>query len=147
MTVEYSEATEVELLARESIEQHHPDLRAEQHRIVYVFRSEAAVSNGKEVWGKARKVTGLNAFLARGGQPFFVIEIAADIWKHLEPSQQRALVDHELSHCYVTDTGDLTLLPHDIEEFGGIVHRHGLWHQDVQSFAKVVQLHLEVGDA
>lgn len=145
MSVEYSEATEVELVARDIIQEHHPDLRAYQHRITYVFRSEAAVSNGKQIWGKARKITGLNAYLARGGTPFFVIEIAADIWKDLEPNQKKALVDHELSHCYVTDEGDLQLLPHDIEEFGVIVHRWGLWRSDVEDFSKAVQLHLQLG--
>lgn len=32
--------------------------------IRYIFRSETAKSNGKEVWAKARKIGGLNAFLA-----------------------------------------------------------------------------------
>lgn len=51
----------------------------------------------------------------------------------------------EYSEATEVEQGDLQLLPHDIEEFGVIVHRWGLWRSDVQDFSKAVQLHLQLG--
>ncbi len=62
MPVTYSEAPEVREVAQELIQIHHSHLSGQ--RIEYVFRSEPAKDKGKEVWGKARKIGGLNAFLA-----------------------------------------------------------------------------------
>jgi len=117
--------------------------------ILYVFRSPAAVSKGRAVAAKARKVSGLSAFmtaLAAGtAEPdvdhsFFVMELAGDIWHALDDTARRALVDHELCHFAVDedeDTGDLILRirGHDIEEFLEVVNRHGLWSDDVRDFA------------
>lgn len=155
MPVTYSKAPEVEEIARRLIAQHHTHLLELGHvRIEYLFRSEAASSNGKTVYGKARKLSGLGAFLALGDdapegrpdaetpevEPFFVMEIAADCWATLTPKQRIALVDHELSHFKVAvnhDTGvKLSLAAHDLEEFKVIVERHGLWRSDIEDFVK-----------
>lgn len=153
MTVTYSLAPEVGKIARQLLTKHH-DTALFNIRIDYLFRSEAATSNGRDVWGKARKVTGLNAFLATADQaegpidddtpevePFFVIEIAYDIWVTLTAKQKVALVDHELSHLKVgvNDKGEivLSLQGHDVEEFADIVSRHGLWNKSVEHLAKI----------
>lgn len=153
MTVTYSLAPEVAKIGRQLIAKHHDVALADQ-RIEYLFRSEAARAGGRTIWGKARKVTGLNAFLAAEEpaegpitddtpevEPFFVIELAYDVWLTLSPKQQIALVDHELSHLEVgwNEKGDivLSLRAHDVEEFQGVVRRHGLWKDDVAHFAKV----------
>lgn len=164
--VTYQLAPEAEKIGRQLVNKHHTHL--EDERIQYVFRSEAATSGGKTVWGKARKVTGLNAFLAtpdpddeladatagRLGRtlalpvdeweetdPFFVIELAHDIWQTLTGKQKIALVDHELSHCRIKTSSDgtasITVVGHDIEEFEAVVHRNGLWNTASKHFAKV----------
>jgi hypothetical protein len=100
--VEYRQADEVERIARDLIYDFHTHLATA--RIKYVFRSQSAESRGKEVWGRARKVTGLNAWLAGKEKPgvkceplpFFVIEISEPVWKILDENQKQALVDHEL---------------------------------------------------
>jgi hypothetical protein len=155
MAVRYTPAPSVAATAAELISAHHQRLLDYGHiRIEYVFRSEHANSNGKAVWGRARKITGLNAYLASNEpddeeeiEPFFVIEIAADIWEALDGAGRRALVDHELSHCNVVEGDDgtvkLGLVAHDLEEFEAIVRRHGLWRSDVASFAKVAADHIE----
>jgi hypothetical protein len=109
--------------------------------VLYVFRSEHAEENGKVVLGKARKVSGLNAYLAwrhlvegsdREGAPvssFYVVEIAADAWAALTGPQRLALVDHELSHI-----GADGLISHDVEEFRGVIERHGLWRPALEEF-------------
>jgi hypothetical protein len=148
MAVEYSPAPEVEEIALRLIKKYYPELSASDIRIEYVFRSEALKTRGKQVLGKARKVTGLNAHLAqRDGDEseFFVLEIAADIWKLLTAAQQEALVDHELMHFVVKEDFTLAIRAHDLEEFATIVRRHGLWQPDVEFFAKAVQERLPIG--
>lgn len=110
--------------------------------IVYVWRDKAAKSKGRTVLGKARKVSGLNALLARDlddDAPLFVIEIAQDEWIDLTTKQRYALVDHELSHLRVKigDDGerDLSVRGHDVEEFRAVIDRHGFWKADVADFA------------
>lgn len=155
MTTTYSYAPEVERIAETLIRDHRRDLIENGAiRIEYLFRSEAALSKGREVWGTARKVTGLNAFLAvdkgdapvgRPGdddevEPFFVIEIAHDIWQTLSRRQRIALVDHELTHLRVVtnEKGEtvLKLAGHDVEEFTAILRRHGTYKPDLAFFAK-----------
>jgi hypothetical protein len=81
---------------------------------------------------------------------FFVIVISADTWKRLDERQRRALVDHELCHCVVSYDDDgmpvLSTRTHDIEEFGSIIDRHGLWttHLAVAGTAIAEQLVLAV---
>lgn len=110
--------------------------------IVYVWRDKAAKSRGRTVLGKARKVSGLNALLARDLEddaPLFVVEIAQDEWLDLTTKQRYALVDHELSHLRVKigDDGerDLSIRGHDVEEFKAVIDRHGFWKPDVADFA------------
>lgn len=154
MTVEYTAAPEAEAIASQLIAKHHPHLKGE--RIVYVFRSQAAVEGGKVVLGKARKISGLNAFLAAEeydgpeeldthGAPFFVIELAGDIWRSMPDKARRALIDHELCHCALKDDGTPKLLPHDVEEFAAVIERHGLWRNDVRAFTEIAQTKLGQG--
>lgn len=55
-------AEEVEEIAKHLIGKYHKHLRGKD--IKYLFRSEPETINGKTCLGTARKVTGLNAFLA-----------------------------------------------------------------------------------
>jgi hypothetical protein len=121
----------------------------------YVWRDKHAKSKGGDVYGKARKISGLSAFLARALDPdlgFFVIEIARDLWVHLEEHQQRALVDHELAHLIVTFNEDdglsLSIRGHDLEEFFGVVRRHGAWRPEISTLSQLAgQQRLAVADA
>ena len=147
MATTYRPAPAVARIAAELIAEHHPDL--DGIRIDYVFRDPAAKSKGAPVWGSARKVSGLTAYLASNPQErpadtgdtedFFVIEIAERTWAIISEAQKRGLVDHELSHCRVTwnDDGDmaLSIAPHDLEEFTAVVTRHGLWTPNVADVA------------
>lgn len=149
--LQYKHAFDVEEIARELIDAYHSHLSTA--RIKYVFRSVPAEERGQIVWGKAKKVTGLNAWLTVEAdqktyeksepQPFFVMEIAETVWVQLEEKQKRALVDHELTHFDVdVDTGKYSLRPHDLEEFNIIVRRHGLWRDEVKLFVDAVKLPL-----
>lgn len=158
MSVTYRPAPAVEHIAGTLIPTHHPDL--DGVRIQYVFRSKASKKNDKIVLGKARKVSGLNAYLATPADEvgfddeaveFFVIEIAEDCWRDLNHEQRIALVDHELCHLAIEFDDDeqvkLVMRSHDLEEFREIVERHGLWKPDLTEFAdsvaKAVQAQFE----
>lgn len=139
-SVEYTPAPEVEAVARGLIRQHHPHLMTGV-RIEYCFVTKTPRSGGKEVWGTCRKIAGLHAHLAgdgSGDDPFFCITITKPIWDVMDDRQRAALVDHELCHAWVDTDSDgpakLSTNPHDLEEFGCVVRRHGLWRESVQAF-------------
>lgn len=140
MAKEFLLATdEVGPIARGAIDDWHPHLGP--IRIEYVFVLDAPRKNGKVLWAQAKKIGGLNAWLAQeklGEQPepaeFFVIEVVKQIWDQLDEKSRLALLDHELSHCWVDDNGKLSIQAHDLEEFNAVVRRHGLWRDDVQLF-------------
>lgn len=136
----------LEPLARPIISNHHSHLAGT--RIEYVFREKASTKGGKTVLGTARLVKGLAAMLSTpgatdsDGNDYFVIEIAKDTWDLLPNDKRKALLDHELSHCQVAlgDAGEvkLTIQPHDVEEFAGVLARHGLWQEDLEDFVSAL---------
>ncbi len=152
--MEYRTAPEVARIGRQIVAEEHTHLL--NVRVEYVFLSKTPKSKGKAVWGRAKKVSGLSAFLAfiGGGNTerhavtyedqapdFFVIEISEEVWDALPEPKRRALVDHELSHCWVEwdDEGEqdkLSIVGHDVTEFEAILRRHGLWNEDVEDFVK-----------
>lgn len=148
MSTTYTPAPDVEAIATQLIDEYHADVIGAP--ITYVFRSPAAKSRGRKIMGKARKITGLNAYLANGPEgadAFLVIEIAQDIWETLTPSARHALIDHELSHCYWNPVDGPALIPHDVEEFAAVIARHGLWTTNLDTFVRAGQLRLIEEDA
>lgn len=151
MGVDYRPAGEVKTIADRLIATVHTCL--DGIRIEYVFRSKAAKSHGRIVAGKARKLSGLNAYLATEGTEtdLFVVEIAEDEWKQMGPAARRALVDHELCHLTVdfdeeTNTLTLAIRGHDVEEFVEVVERHGIWDDDLKAFAEAMHTQLAMFD-
>lgn len=112
-------------------------------RIGYLFR--------KKLSGRDRitlaKASIVSAKLEFFSDLDFIVELNWDAWMHLEPHQRVALVDHELCHFGVDRTGETTkhvLISHDLEEFGAIVKRWGLWKQDVAEFGGIVREQLDL---
>lgn len=107
----------------------------------YLWREEFArlgrvrLGQASVVSGKLRYFTGAD----------FLLEFNWTAWQHLTPLQQVALVDHELMHCGVdAKTGRSILLPHDVEEFGPIVERWGLWKPDLAGFGDAMRAVLQL---
>jgi hypothetical protein len=145
----YKPAPDVEKIARQLIHKHHPHLM--KRRVEFAFTGKAPKNGTREVWGTARIVNGLSAFLANKDQveefdadgmneDFFVICISEPIWGLLSERRRKALVDHELCHCWVEEKDDggtcLKLVHHDLEEFGAVVERWGVWRDSVGNFLK-----------
>lgn len=144
--MDYAHSTEAALIAADLIPKYHEHLRLV--RIEYVFAQGALKSKGKELLGRAKKKSGLDAFLAMQesqdeAQPFFVIEISKPAWDLLDKKQKRALVGHELCHCLWDVDKGIYMRTHDVEEFSEIIKRHGLWQPDVELFATIAAKHVK----
>lgn len=142
----YALAQEAQVLGEELIPKYHPHLTTV--RVEYVFNEAAMKSKGKELFARAKKKSGLDAFLFApptedDPKPFFVIEINKQAWDVLNKKQKRALVDHELCHCLWDVEKGLYMRTHDVEEFSEIIKRHGLWQPDVQLFAEIAVKHVK----
>ncbi len=127
MTAEWKEATqEVINIAEQIIQEYYQYL--EQARIAFVFRDEAQSQNGRTVIGAAAKVPAKM-------QPYmefdFLIWLAEDEYKKLTYEGRSALIDHQLAHCSIGDSG-WKIRPHDIEDFSFIIERRGLYSRDLQ---------------
>lgn len=135
-------AHEVERIAQPIIEEHHRHLRGA--RILYLFTTQARKHHTKTVLATAQKLSALQRYLSSEDETSdeghdFLILVGAEEWAELGAPQRRALVDHELMHCWLNEKGEWTLRAHDVEEFADIIARHGLWKSDVRTFAAVVQ--------
>ncbi len=64
MPAKFTPAPEVEAIAASLISQYHQRLLTHKVRIEYLFRDDEPRKDGQKIWGQARKVGGLNAFLA-----------------------------------------------------------------------------------
>lgn len=147
--LKYWKADEVADIAKKLVKEFHPHLAGEP--ILYIFRSEHAESNGKIEFAKAKRVSGLNAYLANRedleelngagdgpsekseAPPILLIEVAYDVWTQLSPAQREALIDHELCHF-----GKDGMKGHDVEEFRAVIDRHGLWRPEIEMFAQTI---------
>lgn len=134
-------AHEAKDIAAELIAEVHPHLR--QAHILYLFTTQTQKKCEAVVLGKAKKLSALQKFLASGLESVesghdFILQFDVNEWKELTESQRRALVDHELCHCGVGDSG-WKLKGHDIEEFRAVIERHGDWKRDVRAFIETAQ--------
>ena len=96
--------------------------------------------------GMCKKISDLEKELAKWD---FIILLNRPYWNAFNDEQQRALLDHELCHAAPLideKTGEQKedergrkvwrIRKHDIEEFGGVVERNGLYKRDLEAFAQ-----------
>ena len=135
MSEKYRLADSVKKIAGEIIATNHPHLV--EARIVYLFRSGKWETAEKVVLGKAKCTSEDTRFLAE--YDFIIIINESAFWAATD-EQQQALVDHELSHCDYSEDAKgnrkWRCAHHDVEEFVGVVRRHGLWESDLQKLVK-----------
>lgn len=150
--ITYEFANEAKDIVDDLIPQYHERLAECHISPICIFRSKHTKSKGRAVYAKAKIITGLPAFIAHNlgdpdaeelsGRRIWVIEIAKDLWfDELSLEQRVALIDHELSHFDPIDG----IRGHDLEEFRGVVERHGIWRPDLMHFAGSLQKALELG--
>lgn len=141
---------DVRQLAEEIIGESHPHLADAE--ILYLMRYPSWKAKGKTVGGVTCLATPQHKALTGNKGLAFIITINSEEWDRLPAPQQRALLDHELCHCEYDSTKDeeegdspWKLVGHDVEEFGDVIERHGLWHDDLRLFADEVGRQLELG--
>ncbi len=138
MPKEYVDAESVETLAQQILPTYHAELV--DARIKYYFVSEHSMRGGRQIAGKARKLSGSAQFLAGGFN--FAIEVAMDLWNDMNPEQRRATIDHLLEYCTGEadeETGEMnyTMREPDVKEFATILRRHGAYNDDLVGLVQV----------
>lgn len=128
MATEYTQAPEsIMELVRTTVEECHPQL--DGIRLAVVMKEKATTRNHKKVLATTGKPSARMKPLLRESY-HYVMVIAEDEWHELTMDQRKALIDHELCHCGFDDDGEPSIFGHDLEEFGAVIERHGLWRGD-----------------
>lgn len=128
MSTDWTREPEIEDLVRKVRDEHHPSLLG--YWIAVVGRPKAASHQGKVIVAKVQLASDLVQVVAE--QPAeAVIVVGMDVWANRSPAEREAIIDHELYHL-VSDEGELRVIGHDMEEFGAVIRRHGLWSTGLQ---------------
>ena len=130
----YKKADEVHKVAAKVIDKWHSELA--EAKIVYLFKDvKEWESKGKVVLAKTSKAPEQWQYLTDFD---FVIVVNKKYWDVAPDEFREALIDHEL--CHIVKEEDVKGNPkwnvanHDVEEFSGVVLRHGLWKSDLERF-------------
>lgn len=128
--LQFDYAETVEELAKPLIAQYHTHLV--NASIAFIYRNKPMKSKGRIIFATARACGQFMKDLLKisGGKEYdFVITVNYEEWGKLTDEQKRAVIDHELCHCWVDedDAGNVkyTLLPHSLQEFSEVVDRYG----------------------
>lgn len=112
-------------------------------RIAYLFKEEMQTGDRVKL-GVAAKASSKVEYLADYD---FLIDFNWSAWRKLTHEQRIALVDHELCHCaFDYEKSRYALRHHDVEEFGEIIRRWGLWQASLTSFGKELADAMGQGD-
>lgn len=134
----YSESETLKRIATGLIPNHHPELV--NARIKYLFVDKGASKGGRELYGKAQKLSGVSEFLVEAD---FLLVMAEDKWRDLNADQQTAVVDHFLECCTGEEGEDGSMAwkirEPDTQEFSSILSRHGAWHEGLVAFVEVAK--------
>lgn len=135
----------VEQVVKEVIETipAHGHLKLGKPIIICLERQGNWVHKGQTIYAKVYKAD--SKVRALSDIDFFLI-VNGRLWELIDDATRIALIDHELCHIRwkVTDTGGYetdidgrpiwTLVPHDLEDFAGVIQRHSLWTDAVRRF-------------
>jgi hypothetical protein len=109
--------------------------------ILFVFRDPPKKNGGRVIAGTAEKVPKKWKDIGVVEEDF-MITIARSVWEEMSSADKEALIDHELTHCTVTvkDNGEaeLSIRPHDIEDFIEVYERHGAWQPQLRALITAI---------
>lgn len=132
MPVTFSQVNSVVLeMASEVIDTYHLDLK--HAKVGFVFQDEASRQDGRVILGNACKVSPKQK--AAGLDLDFIITLAKDEFETRTRTQRMAIIDHELCHCTLDEVMTPKMVPHDIDEFGVVIERWGLYKDDLRRIA------------
>lgn len=132
----------------ELVRDNHEDLREARIALAFNLNWKPDVDGRLQV-GKCKLANDLDRELAEFD---LVVILLREFWQDSEVTdrQRRALMDHELTHAALSldSNGEpvedekgrkvYRIRKHDVEEFSGVVERHGLYKTDLAKFAKSV---------
>lgn len=109
-------------------------------RIGFIFQSPPSIRGGFVVNASAQRI---GERQQAAGLPLdFLITIARERWDPMGPEWRMALLDHELSHCGGNLIDGWRMRQHDVQEFAGVIDRHGLWESGLQRIGEIIQARL-----
>jgi hypothetical protein len=116
------------------IRAHHSHLTNAKIRLIE--RSPNWKVKGKLVFGTAKKASDLERALDGTDLDFIITINAEAFWSEtLTDTERAAILDHELCHCaYDFEKEEYFIRTHDVEEFGEIISRYGVWTPDLEAF-------------
>jgi hypothetical protein len=108
----------------ELINEYHSDLR--NCKIKCLFYDKPRKRSGKVILATAEAVSPKFNYLTGID---FIISVYVEAWGIMVDQEKKALLDHELTHCFIGENKDgepvYTILPHDVEDFRVIIERYG----------------------
>jgi hypothetical protein len=136
----WTEAKEALPIAKRLIDERHDHL-LDVH-IEYLFALEPLTSKGKEIDGQAKKVGGLNAYLASresefDGTEFVVIEISKSAWDMYSESQREASLDKRLCEIKLSEKMKIQIVGPDAHAYYRNVEVYGDWEPDLKRLRKL----------
>jgi hypothetical protein len=144
------QAHEAAKMAEELIPKFH--LHLLDARLLFLFTTQERKKCNRVRLGSAAKLSALQRYLSSNKTSVeegfdFLILIDQQQWAVLTHDQRVALIDHELCHCGRVETaksdgtieGRFVLLAHEIEEFYGVVQRHGLWRRELEVVSGIMK--------
>lgn len=128
----------VESLAKDLIREHHPELV--NLKIVYLWKNKPMQKGGREVIAMIRKASSLIKALTEYD---IIMIVSYPLYNSLTDKQQRACIDHELCHVLIDEdlagNPKIKMVAHDVEEFGSIIERHGLYLADLEAMGRIIK--------
>jgi hypothetical protein len=142
--VEFIDApADVKTLAAKLISAHHGGIA--EAKICYLARTGKWEKRGKAVYGSAEVVSKKHKHLTDFD---FIITVGYRTWNVADDKCKLAIVDHQLSHCCkdVDKEGNpkYYIQDHSVEDFAGIVRRHGLWSAELRIMVDANAEHKQV---
>lgn len=121
-------------------------------------RCKLGSAGGSDMWTKKKKEQQAREWF--GELPDFIITLDAEFWIAASVESRLALLEHELHHCgqqtddfgmpqFNARTGrpKFCILPHDVEEFAGVVERYGADAARVRRFIEAAERGPTIGEA
>lgn len=109
--------------------------------IAFLFRSPGVVTRGKTIIAKAYKPGAKERFLWAGlvqGAPDAVVEVDEESYLAMNPTDQKAHLDHALAALEVVELKKgglrLRLRGPDVQEFSAVLARRGAYNPDLAEF-------------
>jgi len=136
----------IEKQLRDKVERHRTLL--DKLRFVWLWTSKTLREKGAVCAARVSVVNEKTQVLvtelgAEVKAPHFMVEVNVGEWLAMTEEQRWATVDHELCHC---EPGP-AVVGHDLQEFWGVVERHGLYSNRLRTMAAAMQLQLPGLDA